>query len=68
MEKNKEYIIEYIMQSKISELIKNNRELDKEELILKVEELLKLKDEMYQMDEGKLEEKLKNKYEENNNE
>lgn len=68
MEKNREYLIENIMQSKISELIKNNRELDKEELIRKVEELLRLKDEMYKMDEDELEEKLKNKYEENNNE
>lgn len=61
MEKNREYLIENIMQSKISELIKNNRELDKEELIRKVEELLKLKDEMYETKEEELEEKLKNK-------
>lgn len=68
MEKNREYLIEYIMQSKISNLIKNNRELDKDELISKVEKLLRQKDEMYEMDEDELKEKLKNKYEENNNE
>ena len=68
MEKNREYLIEYIMQSKISNLIKNNRELDKDELISNVEKLLRQKDEMYEMDEDELKEKLKNKYEENNNE
>lgn len=68
MEKNREYLIEYIMQSKISDLIKNNKELNKDELINKVEEILRLKDEMYQMNDDELEEKLKNKYEENNNE
>lgn len=68
MEKNREYLIEYIMQSKISNLIKNNRELNRNELISKVEELLRLKDEMYEMDEKELEEKLKNKYVEKNNE
>lgn len=68
MEKNREYLIEYIMQSKISNLIKNNRELNRNELISKVEELLRLKDEMYEMDEEELEEKLKNKYVEKNNE
>lgn len=68
MDKNRENLIEYIMQSKISDLIKNNRELDKNKLISGVEELLSLKDEMYEMDDDELEEKLKNKYEENNNE
>lgn len=68
MDKNRENLIEYIMQFKISDLIKNNRELDKNKLISGVEELLSLKDEMYEMDDDKLEEKLKNKYEENNNE
>lgn len=68
MDKNRENLIEYIMQLKISDLIKNNRELDKNKLISGVEELLSLKDEMYEMDDDKLEEKLKNKYEENNNE
>lgn len=68
MDKNRENLIEYIMQLKISDLIKNNRELDKNKLISGVEELLSLKDEMYEMDDDELEEKLKNKYEENNNE
>lgn len=68
MEKNREYLIECIMQSRISDLIKNNKAMDKDELIGKVEEILRLKDEMYQMNDDELKEKLKNKYEENSNE
>ena len=59
MERNREYLIEYIMQLKISNLIKNNRKLGMDKLISKVEELLKQKDEMYKMDEDELKERLK---------
>lgn len=59
MERNREYLIEYIMQLKISNLIKNNRKLGMDKLISKVEELLKQKDEMYEMDEDELKERLK---------
>ena len=68
MEKNREYLIDYIMQLKISNLIKNNRKLGMDELVSKVEELLKQKEEMYEMGEDELKERLKNKYEGNNNE
>ena len=59
MERNREYLIEYIMQLKISNLIKNNRKLGMDKLISKVEELLKQKDEMYKMDQDELKERLK---------
>ena len=59
MERNREYLIEYIMQLKISNLIKNNRKLGMDKLISKVQELLKQKDEMYEMDEDELKERLK---------
>ena len=59
MERNREYLIEYIMQLKISNLIKNNRKLGMDKLISKVEELLKQKDEMYEMNEDEFKERLK---------
>ena len=60
-EKNKEYIIEYVMQSKISKFIKENRNMDKAALAQKIDEMLEEKEKMHMMDEEKLKEMLKNK-------
>ena len=60
-EKNKEYIIEYVMQLKISKFIKENRNMDKKLLAQKIDEMLQEKEKMHTMDEEELKEVLKNK-------
>ena len=54
-------IIEYIMQLKISNFIKNNRDMDKKELAKKIDEMLEEKEKMYTMDKEELEKILKRK-------
>jgi len=54
-------IIEYIMQLKISNFIKNNRDMDKKELAKKIDEMLEEKEKMYTMDKEKIEKILKRK-------
>ena len=60
-EKNKEYIIEYVTQLKISKFIKENKNMDKNLLAQKIDEMLKEKERMHTIDEEKLKEMLKNK-------
>ena len=60
-EKNKEYIIEYVMQLKISKFIKENGNMDKNVLAEKIDEMLKEKEKMYNMEEEELKEILKKK-------
>ena len=56
-------VIEYITQLKISNLIKENRDMDKKELVQKIEEILDEKEKLYTMDEKEIEKILKNKVE-----
>lgn len=58
-EKNVE-IIEYITQLRISNFIKQNRNLDKNLLVEEVEKLLEEKEKMYGMEQQELEKILKN--------
>ena len=58
MDENKIEIIEYIMQLKISNFIKNNRNMESKQLAKKIEEIIKEKEEMYNMSESKLKEML----------
>jgi len=53
-------VIEEVMQLKISNFIKENRDMDKKLLAEKIEEMLKGKEEMYNMDEAQIKEILKN--------
>ena len=53
-------VIEEVMQLKISNFIKENRDMDKKLLAEKIEEMLKEKEEMYNMDEAQIKEILKN--------
>lgn len=57
---HKEYMIEYITQLKISKFIKENKDMDKEQLAKKIDEMLEKKEKMYTIDEG-LKEMLRNK-------
>ena len=52
-------IIEYIMQQIIANFIKENRKLDKKELIKNIEKLLDEKEEMYKMNDEELRQALK---------
>lgn len=52
-------IVEIIMQQRIANFIKENRNLDKKKLIETVEKMLSEKEEMYYMDEKELKEELK---------
>lgn len=52
-------IVEIIMQQKIANFIKENRNMNRKELIERVEKMLDKKDEMYNMDEKALKEELK---------
>lgn len=54
-------IIEYVMQLKISNFIKNNKDMDKKELAKKIDEMLEEKEKMYSMDKEELEKMLKRK-------
>jgi len=54
-------IIEYIMQLKISNFIKNNKDMDKRELAKRIDEMLEEKEKMYTMDKEQLEKMLKRK-------
>ena len=61
MSKENIEIIEHIMQLKISEFIKNNKKMDKKELVKNIEKMLKDKENMYSMEQKELEEILRNK-------
>lgn len=52
-------IVEIIMQQRIANFIKENRNMDKKKLIETVEKMLSEKEEMYNMDEKELKEELK---------
>ena len=52
-------IVEIIMQQRIANFIKENRNMDKKKLIKPVEKMLSEKEEMYNMDEKELKEELK---------
>ncbi len=52
-------IVEIIMQQRIANFIKENRNMNRKELIERVEKMLAKKDEMYNMDEKVLREELK---------
>ncbi len=52
-------IVEIIMQQRIANFIKENRNRNRKELIERVEKMLNEKDEMYNMDEKVLREELK---------
>ena len=52
-------IVEIIMQQRIANFIKENRNMNRKELIERVEKMLNEKDEMYNMDEKVLREELK---------
>lgn len=54
-------IIEYVMQLKISNFIKNNKDMDKRELAKRIDEMLVEKENMYTMDKEQLEKMLKRK-------
>lgn len=56
-------VIEYITQLRISNFIKENRDMDKKLLVKKIEEILDEKEKIYTMDEKQIEEILKNKKE-----
>lgn len=53
-ENNKDYIIENIMQLKISKYIKENKNIDRNLLIQKINELLEEKEKMYMLDDEEL--------------
>ena len=55
----KDEIIEYIMQLRISEYIKNNRDMDKKELAKNIDKMLEEKESMYNMDKEELEKILR---------
>lgn len=52
-------IIDYVMQYKISTFIKENKNMNKKDIVKAVEEMLNQKDEMYKMSEEELEKELK---------
>lgn len=52
-------IVKLIMQQKIANFIKKNRNINKKELIEDVEKLLDKKENMYNMDEEELKKELK---------
>ena len=54
-------IIEYLTQLKISNFIKENRDMDKKILAKKVDEMIEEKEKMYEMEKDELEKVLKNK-------
>ena len=54
-------IIEEIMQLKISNFIKNNRNMNKKELAIKIDKMLEKKESMYTMTKEQIEEILRNK-------
>lgn len=56
-------VIEYITQLKISNCIKENRHLDKKEIVKKIEDILEEKERLYTLDENEVEQILKNKIE-----
>lgn len=60
MEENNIEIVEIIMQNKIAKFIKENRNMDKKELLEEIEKLMSKKEEMYNMNIEQLREELKN--------
>ena len=61
MNENDIEIIEYIMQSKISNFIKNNKDMDKRKLAIEIDSMLEEKEKMYNMSKEELEEILRKK-------
>lgn len=51
-------IVEYIMQQKIANFIKENRNSDNKKLIKNIEKMLDLKEEMYKMNNEELKQAL----------
>lgn len=60
MEENNIEIVEQIMQQKIANFIKENRDMNKKELAKIVEEMINEKESMYDMTLEEIKEKLKN--------
>ena len=58
-------IVEYIMQQKIANFIKKNRNLDNKELIKNIEKMLDSKEKMYKMNDEELKQAI-NKMRDNN--
>ena len=58
-------IVECIMQQRIANFIKENRNLDKKELIRNIEKMLDSKEEMYKMNDEELKQAI-NKMRDNN--
>ena len=54
-------IIEHIIQLKISDFIKNNKDMDKRELVKNIEKMLEEKENMYSMNKEELEKILRKK-------
>lgn len=59
MNENDVEIIEFITQLKISNFIKKNKSMDKKELVKKIQEMIKEKEKMYNMDKKQIQEILK---------
>lgn len=59
MKENDVEIIEFITQLKISNFIKKNKSMDKKELVKKIQEMIKEKEKMYNMDKKQIQEILK---------
>lgn len=51
-------VIEYITQLKISNFIKQNKNMDKKELTQRIEQMIKEKESMYEMDKNQIREIL----------
>lgn len=59
LDENDIEVIEYITQLKISNFIKQNKNMDKKELTKIVEQMIKEKESMYEMDKNQIREILK---------
>lgn len=60
MKENNIEIVEQIMQQKIANFIKENRDMNKKELAKIIEEMINEKESMYDMTLEEIKEKLKN--------
>ena len=65
MEENNIEIVEIIMQQKIANFIKQNKNMDKKELAKEVEHMLSKKEEMFNMTYEELKQELKKEENEN---
>ena len=59
MDENDIEIIEYITQLKISNFIKENKDMDKKQLVKEIEKIIEEKEKMYNMDKEEIEKILK---------